>query len=107
VQTARTQVTEAQSRVDAEAGLLQAEVARVRAELVTVERDLVDDVRDRYDRVVRSKGADGLAAVDGQTCGGCFQQITGNMLSDLILGKAVVCRNCGRLLYMPEGPRPA
>jgi len=107
VQTARTQVTEAQARVDAEAGLLQAEVARVRAELVTVERDLVDDVRDRYDRVVRSKGADGLAAVDGQTCGGCFQQITGNMLSDLILGKAVVCRNCGRLLYMPEGPRPA
>jgi predicted nucleic acid-binding Zn-ribbon protein len=107
VQTARTQVTEARARVDAEAGLLQAEVARVRAELVTVERDLVDDVRDRYDRVVRSKGADGLAAVDGQTCGGCFQQITGNMLSDLILGKAVVCRNCGRLLYMPEGPRPA
>lgn len=107
VQAARTQVTEAKAKVDAEAGLLEAEVSRVRAELVNVERDLVEDVRDRYDRVVRSKGADGLAAVDGQTCGGCFQQITGNMLSDLMLGRAVVCRNCGRLLYMPDGVRPA
>jgi predicted nucleic acid-binding Zn-ribbon protein len=107
VQAARAQVAEVRAKVDAEAKELQAEVARVRKELETVERNLVDDVRERYQRVVRSKGADGLAAIDGQTCGGCFQQITGNMLSELILGRAVVCRNCGRLLYMPHTARTA
>lgn len=107
VQAARAQVAEAKAKVDAEAKDLHAEVVRVRTELETVERDLAEDVRERYLRVVRSKGADGLAAIDGQTCGGCFQQITGNMLSELMLGRAVVCRNCGRLLYMPHTARTA
>lgn len=107
LQAARDQLAEVKAKVEAEAGELQAEVTRVRAELQTVERDLVDDVRERYLRVIRSKGADGLAAVDGQTCGGCFQQITGNMLSELMLGRAVICRNCGRLIYMPDGVRPS
>jgi predicted nucleic acid-binding Zn-ribbon protein len=100
-------VAEVKAKVEAEAQGLQGEVARVRTELETVERDLADDVRERYQRLVRSKGADGLAAIEGQTCGGCFQQITGNMLSELMLGRTVVCRNCGRLLYMPHVARPA
>jgi len=107
VRAAHAQVAEVKAKVEAEAQGLQGEVARVRTELETVERDLADDVRERYQRLVRSKGADGLAAIEGQTCGGCFQQITGNMLSELMLGRTVVCRNCGRLLYMPHVARPA
>ena len=48
-----------------------------------------------------------MAPLDGQSCGGCFQQITGNMVSELMLGKIVACRSCGRLLYVPESSRPA
>lgn len=102
IAAARTALAEAQSRVQAEAGRLESEVARIRADLETVERELEDDVRQRYDRVVKHKGADGLAAADGQSCGGCFQQITGNMLSELMLGRTVTCGSCGRLLYIPE-----
>jgi predicted nucleic acid-binding Zn-ribbon protein len=103
----RKLLDEAKARVAAETGRLEGEVARVRAELETVERDLPDDVRDKYLRIVKQKGADGMAPLDGQSCGGCFQQITGNMVSDLMLGKVAICRSCGRLLYVPESSRPA
>lgn len=102
VAAAKSLLAEAQKTVAAETGRLTAEVARVRAELAAVEQELAADLREKYDRVVKHKGADGMAAVEGQSCGGCFQQITGNMMSELLLGRPVMCRSCGRLLYLPE-----
>ena len=107
VQTAKRLLAEATAKVAAETGRLEGEVARVRVELEAVEKELAADVREKYERVVKHKGADGMAAVEGQSCGGCFQQITGNMLSELMLGRVVMCRNCGRLLYGPESSAPA
>ena len=107
VETARRQLAEAKTAAEGEAGRLAAEVARVRSELETVEHELPADVRDRYERIVKQKGADGMAPVEGQSCGGCFQQLTGNMLSDLLLGRIVACRSCGRLLYSPASSAPA
>ena len=107
VEETRKMLASATAAVEAEAGRLADEVARVRGELETVERDLPADVRDRYERIVKQKGADGLAAVEGQSCGGCFQSLTGNMLSDLLMGRIIVCRSCGRLLYSPESSAPA
>jgi predicted nucleic acid-binding Zn-ribbon protein len=98
---------EARGVVAAESGRLTAEVARVRDELQAVEGDLAAEVREKYERAVKHKGADGMAAVEGESCGGCCQQITGNMLSDLMLGRLVQCRSCGRLLYAPESSPPA
>jgi len=102
VAAARSLLAESQKNVAAETGRLTAELARVRAELATVEKELAADLREKYDRVVKHKGADGMAAAEGQSCGGCFQQITGNMMSELLLGRPVICRSCGRLLYLPE-----
>ncbi len=98
---AQTKAAE-EAKVRGEKDLLDAEVARIRGELEQLERELADDVRERYDRVVRHKGADGMAALDGRSCGGCHQQITSNMLSELLAGRIVACRSCGRLLYTPE-----
>ena len=71
------------------------------------QRELAEDVREKYDRVVRHKGAAGMAAIDGRSCGGCHQQITTNQLSELLGGRIVTCRSCGRLLYTPESASPA
>ena len=102
ITAAKKLLADAEAKVKAETGRLEAEVVRIRGELQTAEKDLADDVREKYDRVVKQKGADGMAAVDGQTCGGCYQQLTGNMLSDVLLGRIIICRSCGRLLYLPE-----
>ncbi len=104
---ARTLLAAAKAQMEAEAGRLNDEVARVRGELESVERELAADVREKYERVVKNKGADGMAAVEGESCGGCFQQITGNMMSDLLMGRVVMCRSCGRLLYVPEASTTA
>jgi uncharacterized protein len=55
-----------------------------------------------YQRVVREKGADALAEAGDHVCGGCGQQITANMQSDLVMSRPVFCKVCGRLLYLPE-----
>ena len=107
IETAKKLLAEADAKVKAESGRLEAEVARIRGDLQTAEKDLAVDVREKYDRVVKQKGADGMSAVDGQTCGGCYQQLTGNMLSDVLLGRIIICRSCGRLLYLPESSTSA
>jgi predicted nucleic acid-binding Zn-ribbon protein len=107
VESARRLLDEARQRVAAETGRLQGEVTRVRGQLELVEKDLAADLRDGYLRVVKHKGADGMAAVEGETCGGCDRRITGNMMSELLLGRSVTCRSCGRLLYLPESATSA
>jgi len=100
-------LAEAKAKVAAETGRLEAEVARVRAELESVERELEGDVREKYERVVKHKGADGLAPLDGRSCGGCCQQVTSDMAAAISLGRVAVCRSCGRLLYHPESSTPS
>jgi len=81
---------------------LQGDVTRLERELKTAESSLPPDIRADYLRVVSSKGSDGMAQVEHGSCGGCFQQITANMDSDLRLSRVVFCKSCGRLLYPPE-----
>jgi predicted nucleic acid-binding Zn-ribbon protein len=81
---------------------LQGDVTRLEGELKTAEASLPPDIRADYLRVVSSKGSDGMAQVEHGSCGGCFQQITANMDSDLRLSRVVFCKSCGRLLYPPE-----
>jgi predicted nucleic acid-binding Zn-ribbon protein len=96
---------ETKRRIDAEATALHAEVTRVQANLEAAEQELGGDARSLYDRTVKHKGADCMAPLEGDCCGGCFQQITSKMSSDLLLGQVVMCRSCGRLLYTPaSGP---
>jgi predicted nucleic acid-binding Zn-ribbon protein len=102
VTVAKKSLADVKAKVAAEAATIEAEAVRVRAELETVERDLPAETREPYRRIVKSKGADAMAAVEADSCGGCCQQITGNMLSELAMGRVVVCRSCGRLLYRPE-----
>ena len=102
VATVKKQLAEAKARVEGEASRLEAEVARIRADLDAAEAELPADSRESYQRIVKSKGADGMAEVEGSSCGGCFQQLTGNMLAELSMGRVVACRGCGCLLYLPK-----
>jgi len=89
--------------IDSTAAATQAEVTRLEGEVSRTENALPSDFKGDYDRVVRQKGADGLAVADDGVCSGCGQNITLNMQNELRLERAVFCKACGRLLYMPEG----
>ena len=88
--------------VESTADTLRTEIARLEEDLVGSEKDLSGDVRADYERVVRQKGADGLSPVEDGVCEGCGNQLTLNMQADLALSKAVFCKSCGSLLYLPE-----
>lgn len=99
VAAAKKSLEETKVKVNAERGSLDSEVARVSGDLETAEKDLPADSRESYRRLVKSKGADAMAMLEGESCGGCFQQLPPNALAELSMGKVVPCRSCGRLLY--------
>ncbi len=88
--------------IEATAASLRADVERLEACLLQAEAALPADFKVDYQRVVRGKGANGLAAVDDSVCGACGQQITLNMQNELRLSRPVFCKSCGCLLYLSE-----
>jgi predicted nucleic acid-binding Zn-ribbon protein len=98
----KQEMEKAKQAVQSSADTIRSDVAQLEAELAQAEKALPPDLKSDYERVVRSKGADSLAAADDGVCVGCGQQITLNMQNELRLSKLVFCRSCGRLLYLPE-----
>jgi predicted nucleic acid-binding Zn-ribbon protein len=98
----KAELEKAQQQVRDRQESLQADVARLETELKRAEKSLPADFRDAYERVVKSKGADAMAALEGENCSGCFHQMTANMVNAVRMDRVVFCHTCGRLLYLPE-----
>ncbi|MCP4192856.1 MAG: phospholipase [Planctomycetaceae bacterium] len=90
------------NRVDSERESLEMDLARLTKELDAAEAQLPSDLKLDYQRIVKKRGAEGLAPLDGQCCGGCFTTITTQTLNELMLTHAVFCKSCGCLMYLPE-----
>jgi predicted nucleic acid-binding Zn-ribbon protein len=88
--------------VAGEGQLVAGDITRLEADLAEAEKRLPTEFRDDYRRVIRGKGADGMAKMDAGVCEGCGKQVTLNMQNHLLLGKPVFCTACGRLLYPAE-----
>jgi uncharacterized protein len=88
--------------IEDSAASVRADIARLEAELAKAEAELPSDFKADYNRVIRSKGAEGLASVEDCVCGSCGQQITLNMQNELMLSKPIFCKSCGCLLYLAE-----
>jgi predicted nucleic acid-binding Zn-ribbon protein len=99
---AKEELTKVEASVRDQAALIEGDFRRLEAELKTTEASLPGEFRDVYQRVVKSKGSDGMAKVENDCCGGCFQQVQPNRISQLVMEHAVLCTSCGRLLYLPE-----
>jgi uncharacterized protein len=103
----KEELTKAQQSVHEQAGLLDTDLKRLEAELREAEAVLPADFRQNYQRVVNSKQDDAMAEVQGDFCGGCYQQLTPNNMAELSMAVAIFCRNCGRLIYLPEDRTPS
>lgn len=81
------------------------ELARVEKELAESEAQIPAAARADYQRVVDAKGEEGLAPVDGESCGGCYQTLTTQTRDRLRLSQLVRCPSCNAFLYLPEERR--
>lgn len=96
----------AKEEIAQEEPLIRGDLKRLQEEMKHVEEGVPSDFREFYDRLVRNRGADALALVEGQFCSGCNRQIPLNRINALMLGRPITCQACGRLLYLPEGYEP-
>jgi predicted nucleic acid-binding Zn-ribbon protein len=98
-------------RLELEAAALEQQTAAQTAELsaklgdaegllVSCEAALPIDVRDSYRRLVERRGPDALALVSDGTCTGCYTAITPQMQNQLLLAEFILCKSCGRVLYV-------
>jgi predicted nucleic acid-binding Zn-ribbon protein len=94
-----------QYKLDAKERLerLLADQKATQAELAEVEKRLPPEVKGTYDRLVKSFGADALAAVVGRSCQQCRSAITEQQRLNLLGGAFMACSQCARVLYLVEG----
>jgi len=100
---ARKRAEEIRAKVTQQEPLIRGDIERLEGELAQCEAELPGDVRDAYNRGVRHRGEDALASVENQHCTGCNTDVQLNVCADIMLGKPMFCKSCGRMLYMPEG----
>jgi predicted nucleic acid-binding Zn-ribbon protein len=86
-----------QRRADLASQLQEAE-----QQLREAEVHIPEDARTPYQRVVSIHGPDGLAPLRGRTCSACYTEITAQNYNDLLQERFILCKACGRILYIPE-----
>src|SRR5206468_9574684 len=74
----------------------------VAKQIAAEEAKLPPDVRQVYDRAVKAMGADAFAAVQDRICSSCYTEITAQLGHNLLMQQFVMCRSCGRMLYMKD-----
>ena len=98
-----TEVEALAAEVEAKAEGQRTQLAALEAAILEAENVIPADVRDQYLRVVKGRGADGMAPAESRACTGCNVTVTHQMLNELINGESLVfCKSCGRILYLPE-----
>jgi len=102
VARAREKVDAVRSEVQKNEPLIRGDIQRLEAELKQCEAALPATVRELYNRVVRHRGEDALAAVENEYCSGCHQHVPLNVCAEIKLSHPQFCKTCGRLLYIPE-----
>lgn len=91
--------------IEARMQTLRGELQRVETELAARESEIPAVAKTEYMRVVAVKGEDALAPIDGDSCGGCYQTLTTQVMSQLQLSQLIHCPNCNAFLYLPEDRR--
>jgi predicted nucleic acid-binding Zn-ribbon protein len=107
IAVSKEELAKAEQTVRDQAASLEADLQRCEELLKVAESGLPEDFRANYQRVVNSKQEDAMAEVQGEFCGGCYQQLTPNNMAELGMALAIFCRNCGRLIYLPEDRTPS
>jgi predicted nucleic acid-binding Zn-ribbon protein len=102
VQTLRSELAQLEQSRAERLRLIQERLQQARVELARLEAELPQELQEVYQRLVRSKAHEALAPVEHGSCMGCFTETTLQMLQDLRLNRPVICKSCGRILYLTE-----
>jgi predicted nucleic acid-binding Zn-ribbon protein len=80
----------------------QTQLTQTRQQLEERESALPANLRAQYQRIVGARGHEALSSVQGQSCVACYTEITAQQYNELQQELFVLCKSCGRILYLPE-----
>lgn len=75
---------------------------RVDVQLEETETRIPATVQADYRRLIQARGEEALAPVENESCGGCYQTLTTQIVSQIMLSQLTYCPNCNAILYLPE-----
>ncbi len=75
---------------------------RIEVQLEETESTIPVTVKADYKRLLEARGDEALAPIENESCGGCHQTLTTQVLSRIMLSTLTYCPNCNAMLYMPE-----
>jgi predicted nucleic acid-binding Zn-ribbon protein len=100
--TAREELARFETASKERAASLTEELRRTEAQLKEVEMTLPGDVRPHYERLVAAMGEDALSLAKNKTCSACYTALTQQQHNDLLAGRLVTCKSCGRIIYLAD-----
>ncbi|TWT93944.1 zinc ribbon domain-containing protein [Stieleria varia] len=80
------------------------ELVLVRERLAKAEKEIPASARPDYDRLVDQRGEEALAPIDleDESCGGCYQTLTTQLIESVRLQFLIRCPNCNAMLYLAK-----
>jgi predicted nucleic acid-binding Zn-ribbon protein len=102
VQRAREEYAEFERKTQERLAGQRELLAQTHEQIKTVEASIPVEARPVYERQVHARGEEALSAVENRTCTACYTGITEQQYNDLLSGRLVLCKACGRILYLPE-----
>lgn len=98
---ARAELEKFESEVAPRAAMLKSELEKATAQLKGLDAQVPPDLHSQYQRTITSLGADGMAEVRDRVCTSCHTEIIRGVEMALQADSFVVCKSCGRILYLP------
>jgi len=98
----QAELAEFERAMSQERGSLADQLAESQRELAEAESQLPFQVHEDYRHIVSRRGHEALAAAENNTCTGCFTTITPQMKNELLANEFVLCKSCGRILYLKQ-----
>jgi predicted nucleic acid-binding Zn-ribbon protein len=95
----RSEVAQFEKEFDERVAKFQSERNAALEELKGVDTQIPEEVMPRYAQLVKSRGADALARIDGRICTVCNTELTPQNASEVNRGLFVLCKSCGRIMY--------
>lgn len=78
------------------------QLAETQTQLHEKESAIPANLRPQYERVVAAQGHEAMSRIEGRSCAACYTEITAQQYNELQQELFVVCKSCGRILYLPE-----
>jgi predicted nucleic acid-binding Zn-ribbon protein len=100
---AKAQAERQTADLDQKIKALGEQITAVEAERAKLATEVEEELLDTYDRLLRTKGGEAVAALQHDVCSGCHMKVTPTTSSKCRAGKEIVqCENCARILYWED-----